>query len=173
MVLSHGAEGGANLEALILAVPLVVLGVVFFVQKSAKPIVSVVLVLAGFAIGAGGLTFLSGDDHDDAEASPSEDAAFVGAVTGLCEARRVAPSDPAAADELFFDESHVPLHDLADKAGENDREAAARLLQTKQAVEARLESDEVDGDALEADLSELLEATVVALRAVGTEAPTC
>jgi len=35
---------------------LIVLGIVFFVQKSAKPQVSIVLVLAGLALGVGAFT---------------------------------------------------------------------------------------------------------------------
>jgi hypothetical protein len=58
--LAHAVTtSGANLEMLLLAVGLLVLGVVLFVQKSVKPVVPIVLVL--FAVAAGGGAFALGD----------------------------------------------------------------------------------------------------------------
>ncbi len=52
---AHGATHGSgpNVEFLFLGAALFVLGVMFFVQKSAKPQVSIVLVVAGLALGVG------------------------------------------------------------------------------------------------------------------------
>lgn len=173
MLLAHGAAGGPNFEALVLALALVVIGVVLFVQKSGSPVAALVFVVAGVAIGAGGMTILAGDDHEEEAADPGRNQAYVGAVNGLCEAQRLAPDRPGEAARLFFNEAHVPLHDLAAEAGDSDRDAAAAVLEEKQTVESALGEDSVDGAALSEDLAGLLDATVTALRAVGIEAPTC
>jgi len=57
-VLAHGATHGSgpDVELLFFGGALIVLGIVFFVQKSAKPQVSIVLVLAGLALGVGAFT---------------------------------------------------------------------------------------------------------------------
>lgn len=173
MPLAHGGETGANFEALVLAVPMVILGVVFFIQKSTKPMVPIVLVLGGIAIGAAGLTVLASDDHDAEGSKVAATNSYVGAVTGLCEARAVASTEPDEATRFFRDEAHVDLHALAAQVGEEDRAAAAALLEAKQAVEADLDASEVNGQTLVQELDELLEATVAALRAIDIEAPTC
>ncbi|MDQ4027754.1 MAG: hypothetical protein M3214_06870 [Actinomycetota bacterium] len=49
--------GGPDLELFLFAAALLVLGVVLFLQKSAKPVVSVVLVIAAFAVGTGAFAF--------------------------------------------------------------------------------------------------------------------
>lgn len=69
MPFAHGGEvGGVHIEYLLVGVALAVLGVIFFVQRSVKPIVSVVLLLGGFAL-AGGAFVLDGD-------GPSTDASL-------------------------------------------------------------------------------------------------
>jgi hypothetical protein len=54
-------EGGPDVELIVFGAALLVLGIVFFVQKSAKPVVSLVLVLASFALVAGAFTLDTGD----------------------------------------------------------------------------------------------------------------
>jgi hypothetical protein len=173
VLLAHGTASGPNFEALALAVAFVVIGVVLFVQKSANPMAAVVFVVAGVAIGVAGMTVFAGDDHDAEAAGAGGNEAYVGAVTGLCEAQRLAPDRPSDAGRVFFDQAHVPLHDLAAEVGDTDRDAAAGLLEAKESVESVLEEDDVDGTGLSEDLADLLDATVAALRAVDIEAPTC
>jgi hypothetical protein len=45
--------GGPDLELFLFAAALLVLGAILFVQKAAKPVVSVVLLIAAFAVGTG------------------------------------------------------------------------------------------------------------------------
>lgn len=173
MPLAHGTPGGPNFEALVLALALVVVGVILFVQKTAKPIVPVVLVLGGMGIAAGGLTIFAPDDHDDDTSATSGKQAYVGAVSGLCKATAVAASQPAEAERIFRDEVHVPLHELAAEVGVGDRAVAARLLEAKNSVESDLEARPIEADALEDDLSELLDATIAGLKTIDVEAATC
>ena len=49
--------GGPDLELFLFAAALLVLGLVLFLQKSAKPVVSVVLVIAALAVGTGAFAF--------------------------------------------------------------------------------------------------------------------
>lgn len=162
MPFAHGGEaGGPNLEALILAVPMVVVGIILFVQKSAKPVVSVLLVLGGITLALGGFTFLgTEDDHDTAAASAEADPSYSAAVAGLCEAREMlVDGDPVGAREAFYDNSHVALHEIADRLSAEDRAAAAELLEAKQAVESGLDAEE-GSEQLQADLDSLIIATV-------------
>lgn len=173
MLLAHGSESGPNLEALMLALPMVVVGIILFVQKTAKPIVPVVLVLGGIAIGVSALTIFDGDDHD-VEASPSAGpGAYVGAVTGLCEAERVAAPEPEEAGRIFENDVHLPLHELAAEVGEEDRGAAAALLEAKETVESEMAGGAMEGEILEDHLGALHNAAVGALEAIDVEAPAC
>lgn len=173
MPLAHGSSGGPSFEALVLALAMVVVGVILFVQKTAKPIVPVVLVLGGIAIAAGGLTIFAADDHEDATSPGGGNQSYAGVVTGLCEAAAVAASQPEDAERIFQDEVHVPLHELAADLGEADRAVAARLLEAKDSVESALEARPIEPEALDDDLSELLDVTIAGLRTIDVEAPTC
>lgn len=173
MPFAHGAPGGPNFEALVLALAMVVVGVMLFVQKTAKPIVPVVLVLGGIGIAAGGLTIFAADDHQEDSSRAGGNQAHVGVVTGLCEAASLAASRPAEAERIFQNEVHVPLHDLAAEVGEADRAAAARLLEAKGSVESALGAGSIEGDALEEELAGLLDATIAGLKTIDVEAPTC
>lgn len=173
MPFAHGAPGGPNFEALVLALAMVVVGVILFVQKTAKPIVPVVLVLGGIGIAAGGLTIFAGDDHEEDLSPAGGNQAYVGVVTGLCEAAAAAATEPEDAERIFQDQVHVPLHELAAEVGEADRAVAARLLEAKDSVESALEAPPIRADALEDDLSELLDATIAGVRTIEMEAPTC
>lgn len=46
-------QGGPEIEFLIVAAAMLALGVIFFMQKAVKPVVSVVLVIGAFAMGVG------------------------------------------------------------------------------------------------------------------------
>ena len=60
MVLAHTVTpGGPETEYIVVAGALLILGVVFFTQKSVKPIVPVLLILASLAVGAGAFAFRS------------------------------------------------------------------------------------------------------------------
>jgi hypothetical protein len=65
VTLAHGlGEGGPEIEVLMLAAGLLVLGVVFFFQKSTKPQVPVILVVLSLAMTVGAFAF-SGDESED------------------------------------------------------------------------------------------------------------
>lgn len=54
MIIGHGSEGGGpDIELLVLAGGMLVLGVILFFQKTAKPIVPLILAVAAFALAAG------------------------------------------------------------------------------------------------------------------------
>ncbi len=63
--------GGPDLELLLLAGGLLVLGVIFFFQKTVKPFVPVVLIAAAFALTAGAFA-LSGDDPGQSSRNTTE-----------------------------------------------------------------------------------------------------
>lgn len=164
----HGHEaGGVNAAALVVAVPLVVLGVILFFQKSAAPIVSVVLVSVGLIVAIGSFTFLS-EDSDEGHAAATEPASsYQTAVDALCEAR---DAGAAEASDLFFDRAHGPLHVLADDVADEDRKATATLLEAKQEVEASLDAG---SDTLHRDFERLIDATVSALSVADVEVEAC
>lgn len=69
MSFAHAGEaGGVHLEYLLVGGALVVLSVIFFVQRSVKPVVSILLFLGGFAL-AGGAFALGGGDPVSTDAS--------------------------------------------------------------------------------------------------------
>ncbi len=58
METAHGlTPGGPDIEMLLLSVALLLLAIVFFVQKSVKPQVPVFLLLASVALGVGAFVF--------------------------------------------------------------------------------------------------------------------
>ncbi len=60
MVLAHTiTPGGPETEYLVVAGAMLVLGVVFFIQKNVKPIVPVILIVGAVAVGAGAFAFRS------------------------------------------------------------------------------------------------------------------
>ena len=90
-------------------------------------------------------------------------------TVGLCAAATAARAgDATEARRIFFDRAHDPLHELAAAVGEQDRSAAARLLEAKEAVEAGLETGGAD---LADDLDQLVVATGAALVANGDAQP--
>lgn len=167
----HAHEaGGINTGALLLALPLLVLGVILFVQKSAAPPVGLVLIAAGIVVSIGSFTFLTTDapEHPHAGALDTE-RSYRDSVQALCEASR---AEPDAAAALFVDRVHGPLHVLADEIASEDRAVAARLLEAKQSVESALEP-ETGRARLRAELDRLIDATVAALSVVDLEVEAC
>lgn len=70
MIIAHTlGTGGPDLELLMLAGAMLVLGAILFFQKSAKPIVSLTLVLLSLALGTG--AFALGGDDGSTSAAPS------------------------------------------------------------------------------------------------------
>ena len=54
MILAHTlGAGGPDLEMIVLAGALAILGIVFFFQSAVKPVISVVLLIAAVGLGAG------------------------------------------------------------------------------------------------------------------------
>ncbi|MGH2735554.1 MAG: hypothetical protein ACRDKZ_08240 [Actinomycetota bacterium] len=71
MVLAHTlGTGGPDLELIMLAAALAVLGVIFFFQKAVKPSVSVIMLIA--AIGAGAGAFALGGSQTAASGGPTD-----------------------------------------------------------------------------------------------------
>lgn len=85
----------------------------------------------------------------------------------LCVTRARAPQ-PDAAGEIFFDRVDQPIHELAAVAAQEDRAAAARLLEAKQVVESAIAGD---GGGLADGLDRLLDATRRAIVATGQPEP--
>lgn len=93
-------------------------------------------------------------------------------LADLCATRDLAAT-PAQARVRFYDRAHGPLHVLADRVAEVDREAAGRLLRSKQAVEQTLGSDPVDPGPLREHVDRLVTDTAAALGAANREATPC
>ena len=159
MIGAHGATGGFNMESLFLAVPLIVLGVALFLQKSSPPAVPLALVGIGLLFAVGSFSFLGGADTGE----------YGEMLHSLCDASDLAEQDREAATTAFNDEVHGPLHGFADDVAQEDRAAAGAVLEAKQRVEAIVE---VRGDPGPA-LSELTDAVEGAMAAVGEDGLTC
>lgn len=94
----------------------------------ARPFIPLLLALVACAAGAE----QSIDALEEAESLPIQIA-----FQGLCESRAVAEAgDVQGASDVFQARAHAELHALADRLSSTDREAAARLLEAKQRVEA-------------------------------------
>ncbi|MGH2767562.1 MAG: hypothetical protein ACRD0D_13870 [Acidimicrobiales bacterium] len=93
-------------------------------------------------------------------------------MEGLCLALEQAGADVRAARKTFFDRSHEALHIIARAVQRVDRPAAARVLEAKQAVEAKFEGGPGPAD-LQAALRRLLAAARAALGRLSVEHPTC
>jgi hypothetical protein len=99
------------------------------------------LVIALLALVTGVTACGGGSDRSDGYRS---------AASGLCEASAgVDDGDIEGAESRFYDTVHQPLHDLAAEVSEVDRVIAARLLEAKEAVESRFDTDPAGlGEAL-------------------------
>ncbi|MGI8775541.1 MAG: hypothetical protein ACR2KQ_11145 [Actinomycetota bacterium] len=70
MLLAHtSGAAGPNIEVLLLGGAMFVLGVIFFFQKTVKPVVSVVLIAMAIAAFVGAFALRGGDDHSAAPVS--------------------------------------------------------------------------------------------------------
>jgi len=89
VVLAHSlGTGGPDIELMLLAAVMGILGIVFFFQKAVKPAVSVLLVVLG--VGAGVFAFVVGGDQ---QSSPQPVADGSGASPGGATVEIMSPSD--------------------------------------------------------------------------------
>ena len=97
------------------------------------------------------------------------------AYQALCDARTLSETgDVWGAANEFMTQAHAFLHELADRLSATDREAAARLLEAKEAVEIHFSApDEADPAATARSLSELESAVADGAEAEGLPRPTC
>jgi hypothetical protein len=106
---------------------------------------------------------------DDGSSAPA--SRWARAVAGLCaSAGDVRAGDVDDARDTFFDQSHDDLHELADEVADDDRVAAADLLEAKEAVEADF-AGSAPSDTLADDLDVLVDATRAAIRVTGDPVP--
>ena len=99
-----------------------------------------------------------------------EPSSLRAAVTGLCDARAASQDSVQEASDIFFNESHDALHDLARQATDEEPSAAARLLEAKNVVESSLAKGDTD---VEGELGALISAANDALEAVSEEPVSC
>ena len=97
------------------------------------------------------------------------------ALQGLCDARTIAEAgDVQGASDIFQSRAHAELHTLADRLAASDREAAGRLLEAKQRVEAAFASAATASPgAVAADLSALEGEVAAAAESLGLDRPAC
>ena len=124
------------------------------------------------------LTLVSCGGGGGETVEPIEDAQSLPiqiAFQGLCDARTLAEAgDVQAAGDTFQSRAHAELHTLADRLAAADREAAARLLEAKQGVEASLVDLEITTPAgVAAQLSALQAEVARAAEILGLERPVC
>jgi hypothetical protein len=106
---------------------------------------------------------------DDGSSAPA--SRWARAVAGLCaSAGDARAGDVDDARDTFFDQSHDDLHELADEVADDDRAAAADLLEAKEAVEADF-AGSTPADVLADDLDVLVDATRTAIRVTGDPVP--
>lgn len=94
MQLTHTiGSGGPEIELLVMAGAVLVLGVVFFFQKTVKPMVPLILVLAAFALAGGAFMFKS---------DPTTESATIEATVTIAspEAGDVVPANEPVALEV-------------------------------------------------------------------------
>ena len=132
----------------------------------ARPLIAALLTLAACASGAGS----SIDALEEAESLPLQIA-----FQGLCESRAVAEAgDVQGASDVFQSRAHAELHSLADRLAATDREAAARLLEAKQRLEAAFANVAAASPPAVAGLISTLELEVQhAAEVLGQDPPAC
>lgn len=117
ITLAHTAGGGSSVsvEFLLIAGALAVVGIVGFFQKSVKPVVSIVLVVAAFALGAGAFAFSGGGSEGG---HPPPEGARV-AIEAPAEGESVPANEPFDVEidlENFAVGAHA-AHTSGDSAG--------------------------------------------------------
>ncbi len=174
MLLAHGGSAGASVELLILGLAMAVLGVVFFVQKTTKSIVPLLLVVGGIGLGVAGFVSARGaaDGHDDERAAAAV-VDYQETVDALCEERAGVAANGEASGAAFLDRAHAGIHEIASRTEGEDRAAAARLLEAKGAFESDLRDGDVKQRDVERDLNELIAAMVAALSVLDEEVEPC
>jgi hypothetical protein len=103
-------EGGPEIEFLILAVAMLVLGIVFFMQRAVKPVVSVVLVIGAFAFGVGAFAAGGTDSQPPIGEVCEPDSGSNGETTVTIEA-------PADGETVPADEPYALDIDLQGDSG--------------------------------------------------------
>ena len=94
-------------------------------------------------------------------------------ASGLCSAiESVSQGDSVGAAELFTNDVHGPLHELAAEVEATDRAVAADVLIAKNIVETDIDSDVEDAE-LARDLRTLFESVKAGQESLGQEIPTC
>jgi hypothetical protein len=89
------------------------------------------------------------------------------AITGLCEAQSLASGGGVGeARQVFQDESHAYLHQLATELQESDRSLAAELLEAKQQVERAFQA-EGDPELLTDLITKLRQVVEAGLASIG------
>lgn len=114
----------------------------------------------------------------DATVEPVRDAQAVPlaiAFQGLCNATTLAEAgDVQSAADTFLDQSHQFLHEFAARISVSDREAAARLLEAKQVVEAQIAAPEnADPPAVAEALAALETVLADTAEGAGFDRPVC
>ena len=174
---AHGSADGMSIEAIVLAVGVVLLGAAFLVQKTVDRKVSILLVVVGIAGIIAALTFLdgtslSGGRSITVQGQEHTEAELGDAVLAICDARDAAQDDPDTANEIFIDRAHVPLHVIVVAVEDDDRALAGRILEAKQKVEQDL-IEEVPSEVLARDLASLNDSASLGLERLSMTPPSC
>jgi hypothetical protein len=122
-------------------------------------------VIAAFALICLAAGCTQADKEADSTAQGSSDPQV--AVTGLCEAQSLASGGGLEESrQVFQDQSHAYLHQLAAELQERDRSLAAELLEAKQQVERAFQA-EADPELLTDLIVQLREVVEAALASMG------
>jgi hypothetical protein len=99
MVLAHTlGAGGPEIELLLLAVALLFLGVTFFVQKTTKPAVPVVLLVGALAVGAGSFAVGGSDEHTGTEGTTAAPEGLGVTITSPADGDTVPAGEPVVVE---------------------------------------------------------------------------
>jgi nitrous oxide reductase accessory protein NosL len=103
-----------------------------------------------------------GTDEEPGSTPAAGDEALTRAVRGVCKARDAVAGSIAPSWRIFQDEAHDALHELARQVTEENRAAAAALLEAKQRVEVAFVKD-MNANGFRKLMSELVDASNAAL----------
>jgi len=143
MIYAHTlGVGGPDLELMMIAAAMAVLGIVFFFQKAVKPVVSIGLIVV--AVGAGAIAFAVGGDQEpenqatreaEAEGGVSPDGASV-TILSPADGDTVPANEPV---EITYevDPGNLPADQLGDMHVYVDGELQS--MQTTDVLEVELE----------------------------------
>jgi hypothetical protein len=137
------------------------------VTRGSRCLATIAVLVAVVATGGAGC----GSAED--EGAPSGELPSSQAYLGVCRALLAARNgDAARARTVFENDAHGPLHELSDQVDEENRAIAARLLESKNAVESAVAKN-ADADAMRTALERLSAATADAVREVEGEPGPC